>query len=138
MDTSLTIDEKVLSEGLQAYARMLNRRDHRELEPWLADDFTYESQMVITPIEPKSVFLEYIERKLDAIRNSEQPVWAEMGWLDHSIPGPCVVVAQGTKENLVGLVLGKIHAGSLKRLDMCIIPRPQSARRSGIYPGLDE
>ena len=134
---AIHLQETVIEDGLRAYARMLNRLDPNELEPWLADTFTYESQMVITPISPKSAFLEYIHRKMSAIRDSDLPVWAEMGWLNHSIPGPCVVVAQGEKENLVGLIVATAEAGKLVRLDMCIAPPPHSANRSGIYPGLD-
>ena len=46
----------------------------------------------------------------------------------------CVILAQTNKENLLGLVLAKVVAGKLKRLDLCIIPPPQSAKRSGEYP----
>ncbi len=123
-------------EGLRGYARMINRLDSAELEPLLANDFTYESQTVITPVSSKAAFLEYINEKLAAIRNSGSRVWAEMGWLDYGFPGPCVIVAQGSKDNLVALVLAKIRDDQLLRLDMCVVPPPSSARRSGEYPGL--
>lgn len=131
--------KRAIEDGLRAYARMLNKLDPSELAPWLADDFTYESQMVISAISPKAAFIDYITAKLDTIRRTDSKVWAEMGNLDYGFPGPCVVVAQGDKDNLVGLVLATVRDdGKLARLDMCIVPPPTSARRSGIYPGLDE
>lgn len=74
-------------------------------------------------------------RKLEAMRNSNAPVWAEMGWLDHEFPGPCVVMAQGDKENLAAVVLAKVECGKLRRLDLCGAPSPHTARRTGEYPG---
>jgi hypothetical protein len=49
--------------------------------------------------------------------------------------GPCVVMAQGSKENLLATVFVKVKDGYIKRLDMCIIPNPSVAIRSGEYPG---
>jgi hypothetical protein len=44
------------------------------------------------------------------------------------------VLAQGEKENLVALVLAKVKGNLIERIDMCIVPAPQSAKRSGEYP----
>jgi hypothetical protein len=57
-----------------------------------------------------------------------------MGSLETDFPGPCVVLAQGDKENLVALVLAEVEGDLISRLDMCIVPTPQSAVRSGEYP----
>jgi hypothetical protein len=48
---------------------------------------------------------------------------------------PCVVMAQGDPERLVSLVLATMKNGSVGRLDMCMVPSLQEARRSGDYPG---
>ena len=58
-----------------------------------------------------------------------------MGWLDREFPGPCVVMAQGDKDNLLAVVLAKVEDGMIKRLDLCGAPSPHSARRTGEYPG---
>lgn len=122
-------------EALRAYATMMNTLDASCLEPLLADDFHYASQWVFAEIESKSAYLEYIVPKLEAIRKSGAAAWAEMGWLDREFPGPCVVMAQGDKDNLLAVVLAKVEDGKIKRLDLCGAPSPHSARRSGEYPG---
>ena len=122
-------------EALRAYASMMNTLDASHLEPFLADDFHYASQWVFAEIESKSAYLEYIVPKLDAIQKSGGAAWAEMGWLDHEVPGPCVVMAQGDKDNLLAVVLAKVEDGKIKRLDLCGAPSPHAARRTGEYPG---
>jgi len=122
-------------EALRAYATMMNTLDASCLEPLLADDFHYASQWVFAEIESKSAYLEYIAPKLEAIRKSGAAAWAEMGWLDREFPGPCVVLAQGDKDNLLAVALAKVEDGKIKRLDLCGAPSPLSARRRGEYPG---
>ena len=122
-------------DALRAYASMINRLDISALECLLADDFQFASQWVITEIESKSAYLDYMFPKLEKVRHSGNAVWAEMGWLDRELPGPCVVLAQGGKDNLVALVLVRVENGRVKRLDLCSAPSPHSARRSGEYPG---
>ena len=121
-----------IETALRAYASMMNALDSSKLEPLLSDDFHYASQMVLAEIVSKQEYLNYINPKLEVVRASGTKVWAEMAMLTHSFPGPCVVLAQGEKENLVALVLAK--GDQIERIDMCIVPTPQSAKRSGEYP----
>jgi hypothetical protein len=107
------------------------------IEPLLADDFHYSSQWVLLEITLKQEYMDYIRPKLKALRESGTKVWAEMAHLEQEIPGPCVVLAQKSKDALLSLVLGKVANGKLTRLDMCGAPSPWSAKRSGQYPGLD-
>ena len=117
-------------DALRAYAAMWNTLDVSKLEPFLADDFRYVSQVSFTDIESKQQFLEYLAATLQATGSS---VWAEMGCLDEDFPfGPCVVVAQGGRR--VGLVLAEVRNGMIRELSWCIIPPPESARRTGEYP----
>jgi hypothetical protein len=122
-------------QALRAYATMKNTLDASQLEPLLADDFHYISQWVFAEIESKTAFLQYIVAKLDAIRKSGVTAWAEIASLDRACPGPCVVLAQGDKDNLIAVVLAKVEAGKIKRLALCGAPSPHSARRTGDYPG---
>lgn len=123
-----------IESALKAYASMMNTLDSSKLEPLLSPDFHYESQMVFSGIKSKQEFLDYIKPKLEVVRASGTKVWAEMAMLTHSIPGPCVVLAQGEKENLVALVLAEVKGDLIERIDMCIVPAPKSAKRSGDYP----
>jgi hypothetical protein len=59
-----------------------------------------------------------------------------MSSLEREIPGPCVVMAQNEKDNLVAVVLAKVEDGKIKRLDLCGSPSPHSAKRTGDYPGM--
>ena len=120
--------------ALEAYASMMNALDASKIEAILADDFHYSSQWVLTDITSKQEFLDYITPKLIAIRDSGAEVWAEMGELTREIPGPCVVMAQGSKDNLLSVVLAKVESGKLKSLSMCGAPSPHHAIRSGRYP----
>ena len=125
-------------QALRAYATAVNRLDPNWLLPLLADDFHYASQWVFEEITSKAQFAAYFIPKLETIRRSGERPYAEMAHLDREIPGPCVVVAQGRKEELVGVVLAEVTGDRIVRLDMCMVPSPHSARRSGEYPGLLE
>ncbi len=121
-------------QALEAYAGMMNTLNASRIEPILAEDFHYASQWVLAEITSKEEFLNYITPKLDAIRSSGSEVWAEMGELTREIPGPCVVMAQGCKANILSVVLAKVENGKLKSLSMCGAPSPHDAIRSGRYP----
>lgn len=121
-------------QALEAYAAMMNTLEASKIEPTLDEDFYYSSQWVLTDITSKQEFLDYITPKLEAIRTSGSEVWAEMGELTREIPGPCVVMAQGDKDNLLCVILAKVEGGKLKSLAMCGAPSPHDAIRSGRYP----
>lgn len=127
---------ELTEEGaLRAYARMLNTLSVEHLEPILADDFVYESQMVLQPLDSKEAFLIYITSKLVTIQNSGTKVFAEMGSVyAYQHYRPCVILAQYEKANLVGLAFALIREDKLQRIDLCIIPPPDTAIRSGEYP----
>lgn len=121
--------------ALRAYAKMLNTLNVDCLEPLLADDFTYESQYVFQALESKLVFLEYIRQKLKTIEKAKAPVFAEMGTvLAYGENQSCVILAQDDRENLVAIVLVETEGSKIKRLDLCMIPPPHAANRSGEYP----
>jgi len=123
------------SEALRAYAKMLNTLSITPLEPLLAEDFTYASQSVLSELKSKQEFLDYMEPKLQTIKNAGATVFAEMGMVSaYGERQPCVVVAQDGKDELVGLVLARISGDKLTRLDLCIVPAPETAERSGEYP----
>ena len=122
-------------EALRAYARMLNTLSPAHLEPLLADDFTYESQNVFSALESKHAFLDYIQPKLRTVKRAGATVFAEMGVVSaYRSDQPCVVLAQNDRENLVALVFAKVTGDKIVRLDLCIIPPPSSAMRTGEYP----
>ena len=48
----------------------------------------------------------------------------------------CLVMNQGDKSNLLGVAYASVDKGKITGLSLCIVPTPDSAERSGIYPGL--
>ena len=120
--------------ALEAYAAMMNTLDVSILEPLLAEDFHYASQWVFEEIESKTEYLNYIVPKLEAIRESGSSVWAEMGCINRECSQPCVIMAQGDRDDLVALVFAKIEDEKIERLDLCCVPSPSSAYRTGRYP----
>jgi hypothetical protein len=122
-------------EALRAYARMMNTLDASHIEPLLDDDFHYASQWVLDEITSKPAYLDYIRGKLKTIAQSASPTYAELAELHPSYGGgPCLVIAQGSKDNLMATVLVAVEDGYIKRLDMCCIPPPSAAARTGEYP----
>lgn len=125
-----------IENALRAYAEMMNTLDVAKIEPLLASNFCYASQMVLTELTSKQAYLYYMAGKFVTLKSNGSRVWAELGLLDREFPGPCVVLAQGDKDNLVALVLAKVKDGKISRLDMCVVPSPRDAKRSNDYPGI--
>jgi len=122
-------------DGLRAYCKMLNSLRVDAIEHLLADDFIYESQQVIQPLASRQQFLDYIRPKLETIARIKATVCAEMGSINaYGRHQPCAVLAQGDKSNLVGIVIAKVSGDKLARLDLCIVPPPEAAPRTGDYP----
>lgn len=122
-------------------ARAWNNLDVSILEPYIAEDIIYWSQQVLTDMTGKKAVIEYLTDKMDKIRNSaETKIFAELGEtkpypMASNPPEPCVVLAQGDKNNIDALVLLKIESGKINSIALCSdAPHPSTARRSGEYP----
>ena len=63
---TLKITEK---EALSIFARMLHTLDSSEFESFLSEDFSYSSQKVLSDMNSKDEFIEYIRPKLEKIKN---------------------------------------------------------------------
>jgi hypothetical protein len=121
-------------DALIAYAKMMNTLDSTEFELLLEDNFCYESQVVMKPINGKKEFIEYIRPKLRTITISNTAIFAELAELNAYGQKDCVLIAQNDRDNLVATVYAKVNGSKIIRLDMCTVPDPKSALRTGIYP----
>lgn len=122
-------------DALIAYAKMLNTGEVEAFISLLSPDFRYASQSVFSEIEGKDDFRDYIESKLETIRkNPTAKVFAELGETNAWGHEHCVLMAQGSKDDLVATLFVKLEQGCVIRADMCLIPAPQTVRRTGIYP----
>ena len=123
-------------EALSIYARMMHTLDSSEFESFLSEDFSYSSQKVLTDMNSKDEFIEYIRPKLETIKKSKSPVYAELGICPAYGHTDCLIMAQGDKSNLLGVAYASVDEGKISSLALCIVPTPDAVERSGIYPGL--
>ena len=123
-------------EALSIYARMLHSLDSSEFESYLSEDFSYSSQKVLTDMNSKNEFIEYIRPKLEVIKKNKNTVYAELGVCPAYGHTDCLIMAQGDKSNLLGVAYASVEEGKISGISLCIAPTPNSAIRSGIYPGL--
>ena len=123
-------------DALTIYARMLHTLDSSEFESFLSEDFSYSTQKVLTDMNSIDEFIKYIRPKLETIKKSKSPVYAELGICPAYGHTDCLIMAQGDKSNLLGVAYASVDEGKISGLSLCIVPTPDSAERSGIYPGL--
>ena len=123
-------------EALIIYARMMHTLDSSEFESFLSEDFSYSSQKVLTDMNSKGEFIEYIRPKLETIKKTNSSVYAELGVCPAYGHADCLIMAQGDKSNLLGVAYASVDKGKISGISLCIVPTPDSAERSGIYPGL--
>lgn len=127
------------TETLRELAKSWNNLDTSFIEKHLSDDFVYESQWVLTPIEGKREFLNYLQSKFQAIKSTMQKetmiVSAELASHPAMQNRPIIVLTQITKEGIrqVSLLI-KIENDKLKRIDVCFIPDPSEAELTGEFP----
>ena len=126
-------------ETLRQLAKSWNNLDTSFIESQLDHDVIYESQWVLTPIEGRSAFLTYLESKFAAIKTAMQlqamTVMAEIALHPSLQNRPCIVLTQSTAEGIRQVVvLVKIEANKIKRIDVCFIPDPKEAELTGEFP----
>lgn len=130
--------ELTTKQALTAYAEMMNSCDSTNFEKLLADDLVSTSQAVLTDITSKTEFITYIRGKLQTIKQSNATVYAELGELNAYGHSECVVIAQGNKDNLVATAFITVKDNKVKQIDLCSVPPPSQAKRSGIYPKIKD
>ena len=123
-------------EALSIYAKMMHTLDSSEFESYLSEDFTYSSQKVLTDMNSKDEFMEYIRPKLETIKKTNSSVYAELGVCPAYGHADCLIMAQGDKSNLLGVAYASVDKGKISGISLCIVPTPDAAERRGIYPGL--
>jgi uncharacterized membrane protein YvbJ len=126
--------ELTTKQALIAYAEMMNSCDSSNFEKLLADDLVSTSQAVLADITSKAEFVTYIRQKLRTIKQSNATVYAELGEMCAYGHSECVVIAQNSKDNLVATAFITIKDNKVKQIDLCTVPPPTQAKRSGIYP----
>lgn len=127
------------SQLLVQFAKCWNNLDVSFIEDHLAEDITYESQWVFTPIKGKANFLPYLHSKFQAIKTTIQKgkmhVSAELAIHPALAGKECLVLTQSTiKEDVSVLIVIELLNDLIYRIDVCFIPDPDNAMLSGIQP----
>jgi hypothetical protein len=127
------------SQLLVQLAKCWNNLDVSFIQNHLANDITYESQWVFTPIQGKANFLPYLNSKFQAIKTAvqqgEMQVSAELAIHPSLTSKDCLVLTQTTsQEDVVVLVVIELLDDLISRIDVCFIPDPDNAILSGIQP----
>lgn len=126
-------------EACICYAKAWNTLNPDILIDAMDWDIQYSSQMVLADMNGITMVAEYLRGKMETIGSDpEYKVFAELAETQPypmypAYPQPCVVISQGTPENLVGTVLFETSATGISKLCMCIIPPPETTKRSGVY-----
>ena len=123
-------------DALKAYAEMMNTRDTKGIAPLLSPALRYNSQWVFEEMVGGDRYCEYMQAKFAKMDESGSFPYAEIGELDEYPFGNCVIMAQGEKDNLIATVLVKVEGDRISAIDICAVPDPQRARRTGEYPGM--
>lgn len=73
---------------------------------------------------------------MKTIRKSGETVSAEMGKVRGLSGGleDCLILFQGDREKPVALAFAGVAGDKIQSIDLCIVPRPETAVRSGQYP----
>lgn len=120
-----------------AFALMFNTLDPLAFVPLLGAKVRYSNQNILTDLKDKKAVVEYILPKLKTIEQGlpETRVFAELGEFQDR---PCVLMAQGTKEPPLVVVLFEVDNKSVTSVAYCTaVPHPSQAKRLGVYPGAD-
>ena len=94
-------DQLTEKEALSIYAKMMHTLDSSEFESYLSVDFTYSSQKVLTDMNSKDEFMEYIRPKLETIKKTNSSVYAELG--------VCPAVSASSDCCHFGVIVGLMH-----------------------------
>ena len=90
---------------------MMHTLDSSEFESFLSEDFSYSSQKVLTDMNSKDEFIEYIRPKLETIKKTNSSVYAELGVCPAYGHTDCLIMAQGDKSNLLGVAYASVDKG---------------------------
>ncbi len=127
------------TETLWQLARSWNNLDICFIETELAENFIYNSQWVLFPIEGKMKFLAYFHSKFKAIKSAMLleiiSITAELAFHPLIQNRPCIVLTQITRYGIVQVsVFITIKKEKISRIDVCFIPDPSDAILTGEIP----
>jgi hypothetical protein len=134
-------------EIFQSIAKGYNNLDYRYFEQVLSPGVIYESQWVLSSLIGYDAVIGYLKRKFEAVRESKDYVYAEIGIVDPDRRNSRtqdgllllddeygIIISQGKRENKGSVICLKIKNNKVDRIDMCFIPHWSFFIRTGEYP----
>lgn len=129
-------DPPMLTEARAAeiWARAVNTGRLDALSPWLArPGFGYACQWSFDDQSSADAYLEHLAATL----TSGSPARAELAttrpYPTAPVPArPCAILHCG--DGARGTALFQVAGATITRIDLCVIPPPDSCDRSGVYP----
>ena len=70
-------------EIYRSVAKGYNSLEYKFIEEVIADNFVYESQRILKLLREKEELLDYLKGKFEVIRESENPVFVEIGVIEN-------------------------------------------------------
>lgn len=119
-------------DAATAYAKAWNRLDPGEFIDMLSPDVRYSSQWVLEDLHGKKALADYLRGKMATVKKSAATVYAEVAQIGTG--DPCVLLAQGNRDDVNALVLFTVDQNKVTGFDMCIPDLYGSNIRSGMYP----
>jgi len=125
---------------IKELAKAWNNLNVSFIENLLIDDFRYASQWVVEEMKGKDNYINFISTKFQKIRESiaenGDKIIAEIGYCTQGFPNkPCIVLTQiSGNEKSPATLLIETDNGLIKRIDMCAIPAPETAKLTGLIP----
>ena len=128
-------------DAARAWALAYNTLDPSHLEPLLHDDIRIASQSVLVEMVGPREYLEYLDGKFATFKRVKTEIRVELGETSPypvapNPPRPCAIANQDGRP--AATVLFEVDGGLISRVDLCMIPPPQTCKGTGIFPGLDD
>jgi hypothetical protein len=119
-----------------------NRLNISYFIPILSDNVVYESQSVLSSITGKKDVVDFLDAKFRTVKDSGDVVFAEIAYwgkkkneFGENIGRPCILMSQGSKENIGAVIVLEIISEKVNRIDICTVaPRWQMMMRTNEYP----
>jgi ketosteroid isomerase-like protein len=122
-----------------AWAKAVNLLDPSRVANLLAENVKVSFQWSFDDFEGRDAYLSYLDEKFARVGKGKSPARAEIAETGAYTFGtaklrPCVVAHQDGE--LAATVILTVEDNKIERVDYCIIPPPQTCKRSGLFPGL--
>jgi len=104
-----------------AYAQAWNNLDCSNFLELLAEDARYASMYVCDELIGKDNIADYFIDKIEAVKNANSKVVADMGITRTGSAGrDCVCIFQGENKKTQAVVIFEVANNKIKRYDLCI------------------